>query len=120
MSKGWTVQSLVDVVVGAGVIGGPVSGDGKVVSDIVGTSSAVTLLSVCAPWSDIEGVGAVNDDVGISSEVALSSVCPCPVVCVLVDDDEVTMTVPLMLLGSTAVGASTNEPVEFSVFSAVS
>ena len=35
------------VVVGAIVIGGPISGVGKVVSDKVGTSSEVALTSVC-------------------------------------------------------------------------
>lgn len=51
------------------MIGGPVSGLGKTVSDIVGTSSAVALFSVC-PIVD----AGVNDKVGISALQAVTRV----------------------------------------------
>ena len=51
------------------MIGGPVSGLGKTVSDIVGTSSAVALFSVC-PLVD----AGVNDRVGISALQAVTRV----------------------------------------------
>ena len=85
-------------------------------SVIVGTSSAVTLLSVCAPWSDIEGTGAVNDEVGTSSAVTL--VCPVAVR-VLVDVKPGMVWVSASLVLSGDDGSSTESASSISSASMV-